>query len=608
MQPLDIRTIADIHRIEAEPCERFMPFRNLHEALAASATRTPDHHALSFVVDDDLDRAPQRWSYREFLTEVQRAGRLFQRLAGNAQPRVALLLPAIADAHFALWGAECVGVACPLNYLLSAEHLVHLVRSAQCNILVALADGQGLALAEKVQALREGCPELRQVLMVGAGPSDAAVDFATARSAEATGEPPGASQRAPDEVVALFHTGGTTGQPKLAQHTHRNQLHSARGAAAMYAMSQDDRIVNGLPMFHVAGSLVFGLSTLMAGGTIILPTLLGMRHAGYMGRYWAFAAREQATLVTATPTGIATLMTAPRENCDLRVRALLTGGAPLPTGLADAFEREFSIPVRNTLGMTECAGVISIEPFLAPRVAGSCGLRLPFVEVRLEDAKGQRSSSGVLKVRGPNVGPGYTEAERNVGSFDGGWLVSGDLARIDTQERLYVTGRAKDLIIRNSHNIDPLLIEEALVHHPGISMVAAVGEPDEYAGEIPVAYVVAKPGAVLAAEDLLAFLTPRIAERPALPKRVEVLDSLPQTGVGKVYKPALRLLAIEHALRQKLRSAGIDGVEVRGEETPTGLGACFIAAANAPCSVPLEPALQALMQRFSLPWRLERRP
>jgi len=601
MQRLEIRTIADVQRIETEPPERFMPHRNLYEALSASTSKSPEKVALSYVVDADLDRSPLRWTYRQFFDEVQRAANLFLSLSGGRPPKVAILLPAIPEAHFALWGAELVGVACPLNYLLTAEHLVHLVQSAECNILVALGDGHELSLGEKVRALQDGCPALEHILTVDAVAGDSR-SFGQARAQASAVAPSTVAERSGNEVVALFHTGGTTGKPKLAQHTGRNQLHSAAGAALMYAMTEDDVIVNGLPMFHVAGSLVFGLSTLLSSGTIVLPTLLGMRNGAYMARYWAFAAREGVTLVTATPTGIATLMNGDHRGCDLsKVRALLTGGAPLPGGLADAFEREFNIPVRNTLGMTECAGVISIEPFLSPRVRGSCGLRLPFVEVRLLDGENRESDAGVLQLRGPNVSPGYLEAARNANTFEDGWLVSGDLARIDPTGRLYVTGRAKDVIIRNSHNIDPSLIEEALAQHPGIAMAAAVGAPDEYAGELPVAYVVARPGADLTEQDILDFLAPRIVERPALPKRVEVLPSLPQTGVGKVYKPALRLLAMEYVVRHKLELAGVKQVTVAGEETSTGLGVCFCGPASS------EPEIKALMQRFSIPWRMESR-
>jgi fatty-acyl-CoA synthase len=147
----------------------------------------------------------------------------------------------------------------------------------------------------------------------------------------------------------------------------------------------------------------------------------------------------------------------------------------------------------------------------------------------------------VLRVRGPNVGPGYTDSRRNAGTFEGGWLVSGDLGHVDAQGRVFVTGRAKDLIIRSSHNIDPGSIEEALLMHPAVQMAAAVGEPDEYAGEVPVAFVVLKPGAGVDATELARFAAERIAERPAVPKRIDVLPALPMTAIGKVYKPGLRL-------------------------------------------------------------------
>ncbi len=595
--PAHLHGIQDVRALEARPYAEFMPHASVPAALAASAARWPQQVALRYIVDAELATPPQDTTYADLLAAVHRAGHLFTALAAPERPRVALLLPAIPQAQVALWAAESVGLACPLNYLLQPDHLVHLVQSAGCNVLVALAPGQGLDLAERVAALQAQCPALRQVLWVGPGLA-ADLDFDALCATQPADAPPAARTAQPDDVVALFHTGGTTGAPKLAQHTHRNQLHSARGAALMYGTTPDDRIVNGLPLFHVAGSLVFGLSTLLAGGTIILPTLLGMRNTGYMGRYWAFAARERATLVTATPTGIATLMAAPREGLDLSsVRALLTGGAPLPTGLADAFERDFGMPVRNTLGMTECAGVISIEPVAAPRVPGSCGLRLPYLTVAF-DAHDASRRDGVLRLRGPNVSPGYTEAERNAGMFEDGWLVSGDLARIDDDERLYVTGRAKDLIIRNSHNIDPQVIEEALMRHPEVAMAAAVGEPDAYAGELPVAFVVLHPGSTADAAAILHFIAPLIAERPAFPKRLEVLPALPQTAVGKVYKPALRLRAIEQALARQLEAAGLAGaVSVQGEEREGLLAVCFTAAAHH------EAALAELMRPYALTWR-----
>ncbi len=604
MNRYEIRTAKDVAMIEARPYEQFMAHTSVFAALEAAAAAKPVQTALAFVTSEDLDVPASLTSYGALMDEIRQAANLFARLAGDEQPRVGLLLPAIPQTYFALWGAETAGVACPLNYLLNAEHLVHLVESARCNILVVLRPIPQIDLSEKVELLRRRCAGLRQILWVGEHARRLADDFDVLRAAEPADRLVRPHRAGRDEVVALFHTGGTTGAPKLAQHTQGNQLHSAWGAALMYGTQPQDRIVNGFPLFHVAGSLVFGLSTLLAGGTVILPTLLGMRNAGLMRRYWAFAAREQATLVTATPTGIATLMSAPVDGADLRqVRALLTGGAPLPTGLADSFERQLHIPVRNTLGMTECAGVISIEPAASPRVAGSCGLRLPFVRVEVEAIADEPGTSGILRLRGPNVSPGYTEPARDQGTFEGGWLISGDIARIGEGERIFITGRAKDVIIRNSHNIDPALIEDALMQHAEVALAAAVGQPDEYAGELPVAFVVSKPGCTVDAAALLRFVEALIAERPAMPKWIEVLPALPQTAVGKVYKPELRRKAIERVLRERLVTAGLaDRVELRGEENAQGQSVCFIANAQD------EPDLRRLMQPFSVAWRRESPP
>ena len=412
-----------------------------------------------------------------------------------------------------------------------------------------------------------------------------------------------------DDIAALFHTGGTTGAPKLAQHTHGNQLHASWSAAQMDAMDERDVILNGFPLFHVAGSFVYGLSALLSGATVVLPTQLGLRNAAFMRQVWRFVERERVSVLATVPTVIAALNGIDAGDADLaRVRLLLTGGSPLPTELAVAFERRHRIPVRNILGMTECAGVISIEPFHAARQSGSCGLPLPFTTVQVTRADGTvcaPGEPGVLRVRGPNVGPGYTDARRNAGTFSGdGWLITGDIGHVDAEGRVFVTGRAKDVIIRSSHNIDPGLIEEALLRHPDVQLAAAVGEPDEYAGEVPMAFVVLKPGATITASELLAFVEPHIAERPALPKRIELLPALPLTAIGKVYKPALRARAIERALRDRLsRDAATHGVQIAVLDETKGLTAAFTVSASAAADP--RAAIARLMAPFAIAYRIE---
>ncbi len=612
MRAFRIASHADVERIESRPYGEYMAHASVFDALADAAARHGERPALSFVVDADKPESTRRWTHREFLADVRRAANAFRLLADGEEPRVALLLPAIPQMYFALWGAETAGVACPINYLLNADHIAELIEASGANLLVALGPDTELDIWSRVAGLRERCPRLKRVLAVGgAGKTEGADDFDATLAAQdgdalAFDRPVGA-----DTLAALFHTGGTTGAPKLAQHTHGNQLHSSWSAAQMYAMDEHDVVINGFPLFHVAGSLVYGLSTLLSGAELVLPTLLGMRNARFVPRYWEVVERHRVTLLAVVPTILSTLLAVDPKGADLgRVRAAFTGGSPLPPELASAFEEKLHIPVRNILGMTECAGVVSIEPFLDVRRPGSCGLPLPYTRVEAVGADGSASAPGepgVLRLRGPNVGPGYTDVRRNAGTFgDDGWLVSGDIGHVDEHGIVFITGRAKDVIIRGSHNIEPALIEEALMRHPDVQLAAAVGAPDEYAGEVPVAFVVPRPGATIEPQALLEFVRQYIAEPPAHPKRIDLLDALPLTAVGKVYKPALRLRAIERVLADRLDRAGLAGqVRLAGLEKPGGLAVELSVRQGtdfAATPAEIDTKVRAIMAPFAIDW------
>ncbi|MDH5540343.1 MAG: AMP-binding protein [Rhizobacter sp.] len=625
MTPATIASMEDLRAIERVGLRSWMRFDQVLDALADVAARFSDRPALTALAAAD-DPSPRRWTYTDLLSEIRRSANQFRECAGAAEPRVALLLPPVPEAWFALWGAETAGVACPINHALTDDHLVALLNAAGVNMVVTLVPGHAAGdIGARVLRLRGLCTALKTVLSVG-GAVEGTLDFCAARARHdgaALGFTPPAG---PDRVAALFHTGGTTGLPKLAQHTHANQLHAAWGAARLYDASERDVILNGFPLFHVAGAFVYGLSLLLSGAEIVLPPPAGWRDAAFVAKAWPLIRTHGVTLLAMVPTVMTALLAAPRNDGDggdggeggeggdaAAVRLGLTGGSPLPTELAARFEREIGVPVRNILGMTECAGVIAIEPARAPRTAGSCGLPLPFSEV-------VKAADGVLRLRGPNVGPGYSDASRNAGSFeDGGWLISGDIGHVDAAGRVFVTGRAKDVIIRGAHNIDPGAVEEALLRHPQVALAAVVGEPDEYAGELPVAFVVAKPGATLDVAELLAAAAPHIAERAAVPKRISLLPALPLTAIGKVYKPALRLQAAERVIGERLARAGLSArVAVRGEDRGGRLVLCFVAGERAgeregedeaegrgPAALQaLEPSLRALMAGFALAWEI----
>jgi fatty-acyl-CoA synthase len=316
------------------------------------------------------------------------------------------------------------------------------------------------------------------------------------------------------------------------------------------------------------------------------------------------------------PTVLAALAGVPLNGADIsRLRSVRTGAAPLPPELAQRFENTFGLQINESLGMTETAGLSTVAPPGLSAPAGCVGWPLPHARVRTvalnsdDQATGQdlpAGEKGMVLYRGPNLFSGYLDAAETARSFTpDGWLITGDVGFIDAQGRLHLSGRAKDLIIRGGHNIDPKVIEDALGAHPGVDLCAAVGAPDAYAGELPVAFATLKPGSVVTESALLAFTAERVDEAPAKPKSITLLERMPVTNVGKIYKPELRTLAtaavvkglIQHtltplgtpaALWPQVHAQGDAPVEVNARHTPS------------PAWAKLKPLLDALPVKLVL--------
>lgn len=578
LQPF--RNLADIEALERQPWGQAIAAPTTYGLIARAAQQHGQRDAFRYLPSGDPAQPAVRVSYADLLANVHRAANLFRLMGVGPDDAVAILAPNIPETQFALWGAQVAGRACPINYLLQPDHIAALLEASGARLVVALGPNAELNLwpsVQKVLALKP-LPVLQIQVGDEVAPGAEVFQNLVAHQPDALQFDP---QLAADRAAALFHTGGTTGAPKLALHTHGNEAHTSWFAHAFYGFDEHTVEVNGFPLFHVAGAFVYGLALLAVGATQVLPTLSGMRNAAFVKNYWKFCERERVTALACVPTILATLLNTPVDADISSIQVAYTGGSPLPTELAAQVENRLGLPVRNILGMTECAGLVTIEPAGAPRVPGSTGLRLPFTQVHAvpwREGRAQMAErcapgeTGVIILAGPHVSPGYTDAARNVGMFERmahngaevQWIVSGDLGHIDAKGYVHITGRAKDVIIRGSHNIDPGLVEEAFLAHPAVALCAVVGEPDAYAGELPVAFVTLKPGVAVTAEALLAEVAPQVYERPATPKRVTVLEAMPMTEIGKVYKPTLRLRTIEAKLSEML--ADVPGADVRGEE------------------------------------------
>jgi fatty-acyl-CoA synthase len=373
-----------------------------------------------------------------------------------------------------------------------------------------------------------------------------------------------------DDICSYFHTGGTTGVPKVATHSHLNE---AFVAAMLKVMVPGPNVIMcGLPLFHVNGAMVTGLAAFHAGWEVVMLTPAGYRGKGVMQNFWKLVERFQANSFSGVPTTYSTLANLPLAGADTSsLRYAFCGAAPLPAEVARRFEAVAGIALYQGYGLTEGACISSIDPVSATHRVDTVGLRLPHQQLKIWkiDSAGKAAGEcapgevGVIGICGPNVFPGYLRDKDNQDIWlMPGWLNTGDLGYLDQDGYLHLTGRAKDLIIRGGHNIDPAMIEDALLRHPAVALAAVVGQPDKHAGELPVAYVTLKPGQAVQAEELAAFAREVVPERAAIPARIEIVAEMALTAVGKVAKAELRMRAAEHVLRTVLAESRI-AAEVR---------------------------------------------
>ncbi|KAB2352154.1 AMP-binding protein [Actinomadura rudentiformis] len=476
---------------------------------------------------------PDTWTYGDLLRHVHQAANAL--LASGLRPGepVGLLLPNSGWAYAALLGAQAIGIANPVNPLLAEDHITDILALTGARVVITVPQ-----LAGKARRVAERLPAVRAVLDIG--------DLA-----RLAGDQPGdrlltGHRPRPDDFAAYFHTGGTTGTPKVAPHTHAMEVYMAWALGCTGAFLGDSVALAGLPLFHVNAVHVTGLGPFMHGRPVVSLGPLGYRDRALMADFWRIVEHFRVTSFSAVPTVYAALPLVP-DGVDISsLRAGAVGAAPLPQRVRSGFESDAKVPMLEGYGLTEATCASAATPAFAPR-AGSVGLRLPYQQIKAVRVDADErptgdcapGETGVLAISGPAVFPGYLGpgGPDRGGKVVDGWLLTGDLGRVDADGYVYLTGRAKDLIIRGGHNIDPRPVEESLLAHPLVTGAAVVGRPDDHAGEVPVAYVTAS--ARIGADELLAWARERAPEPAAAPKAVHIVDELPTTSIGKIFKPAL---------------------------------------------------------------------
>lgn len=571
-----VRTIEDVVAIESQPYDDLVTARNIHDLFRATAQHAGDAMALTMLGSEDPGDVVTALTHHELLLEVTCAANMFHRLGLALDNGVAAFLtPTLAQLPPLLWGAQVAGAASSINYLLSQEAIFDLLDAEKAKVLVIPGRQVDERCWTKALGALEAVPSLRQVIVIG-GETEGQEGFvrledasAGCESSELCFEP--ATDR--DAICALFHTGGTTGRPKLVRLTHGNHIHAAFGFAQVFGYDRGDTVINGFPFFHVGGTMTVGLSVIAAGGHVVVPSPYGMRLPAVVDRYWEIVERHRATVVGGVPTTIGAITNSWEPGTDVsRIRMAVTGGALLPGAVGSRFTRTTGIDLYETYGMTETAAAIAFNPGHGTPVAGSVGFRAPFSETRILRLRTSApetcgaNESGLVQVRGPQVFPGYADPAHNAGTLDAeGWLTTGDVGYLSPDGRLFLTGREKDLIVRSGHNIDPAAIEDVANRFEGVDVSAAVGMPDQYAGEVPALFVVPAEGQNLDLDELRTFLQTHVHERPAWPKNILKIEALPVTAVGKLFKPALRDMAIAEKVRLETLAICGSNVQVSSE-------------------------------------------
>jgi fatty-acyl-CoA synthase len=532
------------------------------------------------------------------------------------------MAPNCAELITATLAAQLAGIAAPMGSGLSQQHLAELLRRSGARVLVTAGPDLAPDTWDAAQELaRQGRLDAILVLRATAAatppeplPAIDGVRIGYLAELAAALDPSAFHGDRPrsSDLAALFHTGGTTGAPKLAAHTHANEVTDAWMLSAISGLDQETVVFAGLPLFHVNAVVVTLLSPLFKGQSVVWAGPLGYRDPALYRNFWKIVEHYRIAAMSAVPTVYGVLTQTPVDADISSLRFPLVGASPLPAAVRDGFRGHTGITLVQGYGLTEatCASARTFPDVSRP---GSVGQRLPYQRMRVvrvgadgtwEDLPA--GETGLLTISGPTVFPGYvTDRDANGPVFDGlgklrdGWLDTGDLARLDADGFVYLTGRAKDLIIRGGHNIDPVTIEDALLAHPQVTSASAVGRPDVHAGEVPVAYVTLAPGGTVTEEELGDWASQRVPERAAAPKTVTVLDALPQTAVGKPYKLALRTHATGAELRAALRQiAGVHRVEAAVE------GSSIVAVVKVSAAAD-QAAIKAILGRYIIESRLE---
>jgi len=518
---------------------------NLSVILEDSAKRYTSEKAFTFG-DTTLNYAQVNGAANQIANGLANAG------IGQGD-KVALScfnLPYFPMIYFGILKAGATVV--PLSVLLKTDEIEYHLTDSDAKAYFCFQGTPDLPMGEMGHAAFQKVGACEHFFMITAVPTDPSpIEGTNTLGSLMAGQSPvcETAQTSAEDTAVIIYTSGTTGRPKGAELTHSNLMLNAVVASDLGTITKEDNLLIVLPLFHI-----FAMTCLMNAGiyrgshSVLLPRFDAEAVFGLMQKH-------KISLFAGVPTMYWGLLNYKEDKFDYQsisetLRLGMSGGAALPVQVLNDFETRFGVPVLEGYGMSEGSPVVTFNQPGPGRKAGSVGTEVWGVEVKLVDDEGHEVATGErgeLLYRGHNVMKGYyKKPEANAKTLVNGWLHSGDVAIKDEDGYYFIVDRTKDMIIRGGLNVYPREVEEMMIKHDTVSLVAVIGIPDEKMGEEIKAYVVLEAGKSISAEELMAHCKDHIAAYK-YPRQIEFIDALPMSATGKILKKELRRQLAEKA-------------------------------------------------------------
>lgn len=504
---------------------------NLAHFINVTAAKHPD---ITAVILDDY-----KMTYAELAATIRRIANVLKDKGVERGDKVAMMVPNTPHFPLIYFGIlTCGATVVPVNCLYKAKEIQYYIEDSEAKVFFYWADFR----QEAVKAFRacETCHSLIEVALPGAKEQPPVGELLLPLLMAAPAECD-VVQTMPDDTAVILYTSGTTGSPKGAELTHFNMLFNAMVVKDRLVAVQPGEVTLAiLPLFHSFGQTCVQNAGLMAGATVTMVPRFDSE------KVLEVIQRDRVNCMAAVPTMFRFLLNSAIENPSYdfsSVRVALSGGAALPVELLRRFEEHFGLRILEGYGLSETSPVASFNVLDRPSKPGSIGVPVWGVDMRVMRDDGTFADVeevGEIVIRGHNVMKGYYgKPSATEEAIVNGWFHTGDMAKVDADGYFFIVDRKKDLIIRGGMNIYPREIEEVLYTHPDVFEAAVLGVSDELRGEEVAACVSLRSGATVTADDLIAFCDEHLA-RFKVPKRIEILDSLPKGPTGKILKRELR--------------------------------------------------------------------